>query len=160
MRKSAATTLVLVVLAVGLVWAVGEMLNVQVRAGKMRSRPSFLGKVVAELDYGTEVTVQKRQGPWVKITTPDGKSGWLHESALGEKAVAMSSGSGNVDTGASEDELALAGKGFTEEVEEEFKKQHSELDFTWVDRMESITVTPEQAEAFLAEGQVNQEGGR
>lgn len=161
MRRRVVLFCAVALLAAGLVWAAGEMLTVQVRSGKMRSRPSFLGQVVGEMTYGEQVTVLEQQGPWIRISGPGGQSGWLHESALSENKVEMSAGDQNVETSASDDELALAGKGFTEQVEAEYMKQNEDLDFTWVDRMEKIVVTPPEAELFLVEGQVVVgEGGR
>jgi len=111
--------------------------------------------------YGTQVKVGSRQGPWVQVTGPQGQTGWLHESALSEDELAMVSGDAVAATGASSEEIALAGKGFNDQVEQEYRKQNQDLDFQTVDRMEKIVITPEQAAAFLAAGQVKPaEGGR
>lgn len=148
-------------LVVGLAWATGEVLTVQVRETKLRSRPSFLGATVSDVSYGTQVTVASRQGPWVQVTAPRGKSGWLHESALSKEDLAMVSGGTEAATGASGEEIALAGKGFTDQIEKEYRKQNQDLDFAEVDRIEKIVVTPEQAAAFLDAGQIKPtEGGR
>lgn len=153
--------LLAVLLIAGVAWAVGEVMSIQVRTSKLRSRPSFLGSTVTEVAYGAQVTVRSKQGPWVEVSTPDGHAGWLHESALSEDELAMVSGSIDVDTGASGEEIALAGKGFNDQVENEYQKKHEDLDFTWVDLMEKMVISPEQAEAFLAEGQIQPaEGGR
>ncbi|MCP4291657.1 MAG: SH3 domain-containing protein [bacterium] len=152
------TTLLIIA---GLAWAGGEMMSVQVRTTKLRARPSFLGATVTSVGYGAQVAVERTQGPWVKVSIPDGESGWLHESALSEDELAMVSGTIDANTGASGDEIALAGKGFNDQVENEYQKKHSELDYTWVDLMEKMVITPEQAEKFLADGQVQpNEGGR
>lgn len=150
-----------VLMVAGLAWAAGEVMNVQVRTSKLRSRPSFLGSTVTEVGYGAQVTVSSQRGPWVEVTTPDGHSGWLHESALSEDELAMISGTIDANTGASGEEIALAGKGFNDQVESEYQKKHGDLDYTWVDLMEKMVISPEQAEKFLAEGQIKpSEGGR
>lgn len=149
------------ILTAGLAWAAGQVMSVQVRTTKMRSRPSFLGTTVSEMTYGTQVKIISQQGPWIQVTSPQGKSGWLHESALSKKELAMVSGGTEAATGASGEEIALAGKGFNAQVESEFRKRNQELDFKPVDRMEKLVITPEQAAAFLAAGQVEStEGGR
>ncbi|MFH0880636.1 MAG: hypothetical protein V2A34_13050, partial [Lentisphaerota bacterium] len=61
----------------------------------------------------------------------------------------------DVRTGASGEELALAGKGFNSDVEAEFKSQNKNVDFTWVDKMEKMKETPDELISFLKEGQVN-----
>ncbi len=152
-RLGAALWLALLLLA-GLAWAAGQVMSVQVRTSKLRSRPSFLGSAVSDVAYGTKVTVESQQGPWVKVQVAGGGAGWLHESALSEKELAMVSGSTEANTGASGEEIALAGKGFSEGVENEYRNKNQDQDFTWVDRMEKIVISPEQAERFLADGQV------
>lgn len=147
-------------LLAGVAWAAGQAMSVQVRTTKLRSRPSFLGSTISDVIYGTKVTVASQRGPWVKVNLSGGGSGWLHQSALSEKDLAMASGQTEANTGASGEEIALAGKGFSEEVEIEYRKQRREQDYTWVDRMEDIVISPEQAEQFLAAGQVTPaEGG-
>jgi len=160
-RRFGTGLLVTVLLVAGLAWAAGEILNVQVRTTQLRSRASFLGSSVGEIGYGAQVEVISQRGPWVQVTAPNGVSGWLHESALSEDELAMVSGTIDADTGASGEEIALAGKGFNDQVENEYQKKHGDLDYTWVDLMEKMVISPEQAEKFLAAGQVKpSEGGR
>jgi len=152
-----ATVLLLAVAA----WAVGEMMSIQVRNGALRTRPSFLGKVTTELQYGTRVTIKATRGPWIQVSDSAGNVGWIHDSALTDKKLKLVSGDVAAATGASSDEIALAGKGFNSQVEDEYKKGQPGEGFKWVDHMESIVISPEQAEAFLAAGEVkpNLEGG-
>ncbi|MFH1039203.1 MAG: SH3 domain-containing protein [PVC group bacterium] len=136
-----------------------DILNVQVRNGALRSKPSFLGQIVGSVSYGDRVTVIQEQGEWVLGRKGSGPQGWIHISALTDDEIELSAGSGTVETAASGDELALAGKGFNSDVEAEFKTRNSDIDFTWVDRMEKIIILPEQMEGFLKVGQVTAPGG-
>jgi len=155
-------TLAAVFLLAATAWAIGEVMSIQVRSGALRSRPSFLGRVTTELQYGTRVTIKAERGSWVKVTDTLGNTGWIHDSALSEKELKMVAGDVSAATGASSDEIALAGKGFSTQVEDEYKKGQPGEGFKWVDKMEAIVISPEQAEAFLAAGKVipNLEGGR
>jgi SH3-like domain-containing protein len=101
----------------------------------------------------------EEQGEWNKVSAPGGKTGWIHSSALTRKRIVMKAGAENVETAASGQELALANKGFNSDVEAQFKSQNKDLDFTWVDKMAKIKVTPEQAQAFLKAGDVAPKGG-
>jgi hypothetical protein len=58
--------------------------------------------------------------------------------------------------------VALAGKGFNEQVESSFRKQNKNLDYTWINRMETFKVSPDQMRSFLAQGNVTppSEGGK
>lgn len=140
---------------VGPVSAREAAMSVQIRTAQLRADPSFLGKLVATLDYGTRVTVSDEKGDWDFVTAPNGMTGWIHQSALTTKKVVMQAGANDVSTSASGQELALAGKGFNSDVEADFKKKNADIDFTWIDRMEKIKVTAAEMSAFLKEGQVH-----
>ncbi len=73
--------------------------------------------------------------------------------------LALRGGDETVAAGASTREVALAGKGFSEEVEREFRKTNAEADFQWVDRMERFVVDYSRVAAFLREGGVAPKGG-
>ena len=104
-------------------WAAKEM-SVQVRDGQLRNRASFLGAVTAQVAYGDRVTVNQTQAGWCEVAKADGAKGWIHESALTPKRVVMSSGTTDARSGASGEEVALAGKGFNSDVEREFKAKN------------------------------------
>ncbi len=140
-----------VLLAITAGVALAAPMSVQVRNGKVRATPSQLGKVVATVDYGATIQAGAVQNGWYPVTMPDGKTGWLHESALSRKAVAMRAGTGDAATGVSSDEVALAGKGFNEQVEAKMKAD-GKLDYTWVDKMSKIEVPADQIELFRAQG--------
>jgi SH3-like domain-containing protein len=140
-----------VLLAVSAGVALAAPMSVQVRNGKLRATPSQLGAVVATVDYGAVVQADAAQNGWYPVTTPDGKKGWLHESALSRKPIAMRAGTSDAATGASSDEVALAGKGFNEQVEAKLRAQGT-LDFTWVDRMTAFQASADQIMKFRAQG--------
>ena len=52
----------------------------------------------------------------------------------------------------SSDEVALAGKGFTPEVETGYRAKHPEMDFAQVDKIESYKVDPATLQTFIKEG--------
>ena len=60
-------------------------MSVQVRNCKVRATPSQLGRVIATVEYGAVVQAGALQKGWYPVTTADGKTGWLHESALSKK---------------------------------------------------------------------------
>lgn len=133
--------------------AVTTPMSVQVRDGKVRAKPSQLGPVVASVQYGDVVQAGELQRNWYPVTTADGKTGYLHESALSKKPIAMSAGTTDAATGVSSDEIALAGKGFNEQVESKLRAE-GKLDYTWVDRMSGFVVTAEEIVKFREQGQL------
>ena len=136
-------------------WAANEM-SVQVRDGQLRNRASFLGTVVGTVAYGDRVAVNQTQAGWCEVSIA-GKTGWIHESALTPKNVVLASGTADARVqSVGSEEVALAGKGFSKEVEAEYKKQNPQLDFTWVDWMGQQTVSNERLVAFLKQGNLAQ----
>lgn len=149
-RRYLAALALVMVAAVALAAAPTTM-SVQVKNGQLRVTPSFLGKIVAPVGYGVQVQVLETQGEWNKVSG-GGATGWIHNSALSRKKIVMTAGQQTAQTGASSDELALAGKGFNSDVEAKFKADHKDIDFKWVDRMEKMRVTPEQSRDFFKDG--------
>ena len=140
-----------VLLAISVSAAVTASMSVQVRHAKVRATPSQLGRVVATVEYGAVVQTGALQRGWYPVTLADGKTGWLHESALSKKPIKMQAGTSDAETGVSSDEVALAGKGFNEQVEAKLKAD-GKLDYTWVDRMAAFEVSEEQIKEFRAAG--------
>jgi hypothetical protein len=157
-----------VLAAVAALAASPKQMSVTVKETQVRMTPGFMGKILAALAYGDRVQVVDVQNGWAKVGLPAGKSGssgsrsqgegWVHLSALTDKKIVLKSGAANVGETASSGEVALAGKGFNKEVEAQYKENNN-LDYTWVDRMESFVVSPEQAIGFLQEGGLDTEGG-
>lgn len=140
-----------------------KTLSVQVREGQIRATPSFLGKMVAKVAYGDRVDLVEDRDAWKMVSIPGGKlQGWMHTSALTTKRVVLQAGQAGVQTGATRDELALAGKGFNEQVETAFRKENKNIDYTWVNRMEAFLVSQDQMRSFLARGNLvpPAEGGK
>lgn len=140
--------------------ALNQKMSVQIQDGKLRADPSFLGKVLGSVAYGESVTVIKQQDPWFFVSAKGGQlTGWIHNSALTEKEIVLRSGGADVRKTASQKEVALAGKGFSADVEKEFKTSHPNLNFTWVDRMEKFVITDQEIRQFLKEGDLSPAGG-
>ena len=119
----------------------------------------MLAPPVGAAKYGDAVTVEQRAGGWARVRTAAGLSGWLHESTLTKKRIQLQAGEQTVAGGASVQEVALAGKGFSEEVEKEYRKENKTADYAAVDRLEKRSVPPDRIAAFLREGGVVPPGG-
>lgn len=135
-----------------------KTMSVQVKEGQVRSTPSFLAEIILKPLYGDRVEIIQDKGPW-KMVAIRGVQGWMHASALTAKTIVLKAGATNVQTSATGGEIALAGKGFSEEVEKKYKTLNRNLDYAWVDRMEKFQVSSEQMQGFLKQGMVKPEGG-
>ncbi|MDG4475075.1 SH3 domain-containing protein [Thiovibrio frasassiensis] len=133
--------------------------SVAVQKGAVRISPMPFGKIIATLGYGERVDVLEEQGLWLKVREQHrGREGWMHSGSLIAKAIVLKPGE-RVGAGASEDELALGGKGFNAQVEAEYKARQKDLNYAAVDWMERIQVTPAAMREFLAKGGLQALGG-
>lgn len=137
-------------------------MSISVESADIRATPGGLGRVVGSLGYTTVVDVIEESGSWCRIATKDGRtSGWIPAKSLAQGRLRLDAGR-DVTGGASASETALAGKGFTEQVEKEYRRKNPKVDFTWVDRMLAFKVPQEEILAFLKQGGVDpaKGGGR
>lgn len=144
-------------LATALTAVAGEpkTMNVQVRKGQLRSTPSYLSRVTATVKYTDRVAVFNEQNGWLRVRpVAGGAEGWIHKTALTRKKLTLTSGEIDATRTVSTEEQALAGKGFNADVEAEFKNRNEAMDFTWVDRMEKITIPVSTLTQFLKAGAV------
>lgn len=137
-----------------------RQMSVQVKKGQVRSRPTFLGKIVGTLSYGDRVNLVEEKKTWFRIAMPGaGISGWMHASSLTRKKIVLTAGAADVREAATSDELALAGKGFNKQVEGEFRAKNRHIDFTWIDQMEQYAVSKSQINRFIQYGGLTPTGG-
>lgn len=158
-RRCLMTCLTLMLGASIIMAAAPSRMNVQVQSGQIRATPTFLGKVLMTVSYGVSVEILQTQGDWMQVKSSQGQVGWMHKSALTTKQVSMSSGGSTAKSGASSDELALAGKGFNSDVEREYKAKNKNLNFAAVDRMEKIKIPTTEIQTFLQTGAVKPADG-
>lgn len=137
-----------------------QMMSVEVRSGQMRERPGFLGRMITILPYGDRVDIQAEEGDWRKVTSKtQGKTGWMHISALTEQEIILKPTNKDVEAAAQTDELALAGKGFNKQVEEKYQEE-AKLDYSKVDAMEDYSVSQDEVQDFVKSGDLGQGGGQ
>ena len=114
---------------------VGDTNYINVNSANLKSSTGFFASNTGTVTYGDEVKVLALSGKYAQVQTTTGnKTGWIPKTSLTSKRVSKS---GNIGS-TSGSELALAGKGFTPEVEAEYKNEHKDLSaaFKVVDAME------------------------
>lgn len=130
--------------------------QISVRETIIREKPSFLGEVITKLPYGYEVTVLDTYGAWSSILLPEDKIGWLHTASISSEKIELTRSSREIGN-TSSSEVALAGKGFNKEVEEQYINQNS-MDYSWIDYMETLEVDIESLIEFTNEEGLYLEG--
>jgi uncharacterized protein YraI len=146
--------LALVLLIPGTGW--GEVLKVAQPNQSLYPDPDFGSTPVGTVPEGAEVNVETQAGDWFKVEF-QGKTGWLNRQAFGRPQASTGFSLPGLLTGkpvkeTSSDEVALAGKGFTPEVENSYRSKHPEMNFAQVDKIESFTVAPAKLQTFITEG--------
>ncbi len=143
--------LAMVLAAVTLAWA-AETMSVQVKQGRVYAKPNFLSKLQATLPYGAKLQVEDENGAWRQVRAK-GLQGWMHVSALTENEISLQAGTGKAATGASSEEMTLAGKGFNKQVEASYKATNKRLNYRAVNKMEkSYPVSVAQIKKFIKTG--------
>lgn len=156
-RPSRAQVLLIAVLAVFVAVLLAETLVVKVRTTNLKKEPVFYAPTVAVLQAGTQVEKIGEQQGWFQVRTPQGQTGWLHSSAVQAKKLSLLPT--QAKTGATAQEVSLAGKGFNKQVEEQHKSGNPSLNYAAVDKMLRLKVDPAQLKAFLEKGRLGEFGG-
>jgi len=129
----------------------GSTLYVAVKTLTLKSGTGAFDSNKATLNYGDKVTVIKVDGKYAEIKSEadPAKTGWALTANLSKKQIVA----GSTST-ASAKEMALAGKGFSQETEKNLKNQKKDLNFADVDRTEAIKVKEHEVKKFLEEGKL------
>ncbi len=131
---------------------VGDEVAISVQNQSIYPMPAFYASPVEPVSYGTLASIDQIDGEWFKITTSLGKAGWIHRTSV-TGAIQTTSGGTSTSGSVTSDEIMLAGRGFSRDIEETYAGEHPELNFSIVNNMEtSWTVSPQQLYQFLVEG--------
>ena len=145
----------LVGVLVGLSPGLAETLKVERAGTQMYQAPNFGSTPLGSVPSGAEVAVMSRSGDWVQVNY-QGKTGWVHRTAFPQATSGVAKMPGFLTGGpvreTKGDEVALAGKGFTPEVEASYRQKNPSLNYASVDQVEKFQVSPTQLAAFIREG--------
>ena len=136
----------------------GDKVYVSVKTVTMKSTSGGGAKNVSDLSYGDELKVLSVSGNkiQVQLASNQKKSGWISANTVTKKKIVKTSGGGKVS--ASSSELALAGKGFTEESEKVVESADEDMDYSKVDAIESVSVSDSELESFIIDGHLQGAG--
>ncbi len=154
MKKLAAMLFVLTLAGAAIAGVkAGSQVTIRVMSAKVMKAPKFIGTTAASLSRGDALTVKEVKGDWYRVE--GAAKGWVHKTSVIEGKVELSTTpGGGGDGGASRDEVELAGRGFTPQIEDSYKRDNPNLDFAHVDAIERTGIDPAELEAFVAEGEL------
>ena len=128
----------------------GSNVTIRVMSAKVMKGPKFIGPTAGSVSRGDQLTVKEVKGDWYRVE--GSVKGWVHKQNVVEGKVALSTKPGSGGSGASRDEVELAGRGFTPQIEAEYRDANPNLDFSHVDAIEKTSVDPSSLAAFAKEG--------
>jgi len=142
------------------VLAAAETVVVKRDGARVMKAPRFFGEACkVTVASGQKVSLLERTGGWARIAAPGDGRCWLHETAWTDRKPGELVG--NPAT-ASQRDIELAGRGFSEAEEKNFRSTNPDLapDFAIIDAYvtRSSETPPDELTRFLAAGQLG--GGK
>jgi SH3-like domain-containing protein len=119
---------------------------VAVQTVAVKDSTGFFAKELGNLSLGDAVRLIREDGKWSNIQAGN-VTGWVASSSLSARRVVGS------NTAVTASEVAMAGKGFSPDMEMEYRK--SGLDYSMVDSMERIAVPTDELLRFIIEGRLS-----
>jgi hypothetical protein len=138
--------------------AMAASVKVITQQAVIRKDKRFFAPPVVAVPYGEVLNELAREGDWLRVQYR-GNQGWIHVSAVQEQKVELSSLMKSKAKETSQDEVALAGKGFTPEVEKAFRAKNPQMKYDLVDRIEGYRVSMEEVQMFVRDGWLREPGG-
>jgi hypothetical protein len=138
--------------------AMAASVKVITQQAVIRKDKRFFAPPVVAVPYGEVLNELAREGDWLRVQYR-GNQGWIHVSAVQEQKVELSSLMKSKAKETSQDEVALAGKGFTPEVEKAFRAKNPQMKYDIVDRIEGYRVSMEEVQMFVRDGRLREPGG-
>ena len=123
----------------------GKTLYVAVENAPVKDSAGNFSSERGKLPLGTMVTAVSEKGKWTEIRAGN-LTGWVASADLSARRV-IASGS-TVTPG----EVALAGKGFSPQMETEYRR--GGLDYSRVDSMERIAIPGTELQRFIIDGRL------
>ena len=130
----------------------GGTMYVAAKTVELKSSTGFFASGRGTLQYGATVTVLQINGKWAEVRSVANSSvsGWTAVANLSAKRIVS-----GATSGATANEVALAGKGFNQEVENAYKAKDS-LNYADVDWTEAQKVPMQELQNFIVEGRLSQ----
>jgi hypothetical protein len=124
----------------------------------IRKDKRFFAPMVTRMPYGEIIEELERQGDWLRVNYR-GMEGWIHISAVQEQKFSLASLAGQRAEEATKEEVALAGKGFTPDVEKAFRNKNPNMRYDLVNQVQSFKISELQLLDFLHAGNLKEPGG-
>ena len=154
-RGSAGTLILLgLPLLCAVAWAAEQLMVIEKEAAIRRDKRTYSPRV-GTVTEGKEVTVLEKDPPWIRVEYGT-VQGWMNESSVtDDRSLVLSSDASA--RGVRATEQSAAGRGFTPEVEKEYRKANPDLKpaFDFLDQVEKTKVPDETIIKFIEAGKLS-----
>ncbi|MEE9549916.1 MAG: hypothetical protein V3W08_05905 [Candidatus Binatia bacterium] len=133
--------------------ALAKKITVRVKEAKICKEKVYRLPFVATVKRGDLLEEISMEEDWYKVKTAADKVGWIKASSVLPSKVELTTEETGLEQVA-EAEVTLAGKGFNEQVEREYREENPDLDFDIVDQIEKIGIDERDLEKFILEGKL------
>ena len=120
---------------------------VSVQAEEMKESASNFSRTLGSLSMGDQTSLVSEDGRWSHVRT-ETLTGWVRSSSITSRRV-LPAGTSTATAA----EIALAGKGFSPDIEIEYRR--TGMDYSLVDLMENTVISPQELLNFIREGRLN-----
>ena len=138
--------------------ALAASVQVIIQEGVIRKDRRFFSPPLIRAPYGSVLEEKGRQRDWMRVNYR-GREGWIHKSAVQEQkfeATPLASGRAQES---SQDEIAMAGKGFTPEVENAFREKNPNMRYDQVNKVQNFNLDEQRIQSFIRVGGLKEPGG-
>ena len=135
---------------------VGQTVTVKREGARLMKAPRFFGQACGvPIAAGTKAKILEVQKGWARIAAPGNGACWLHESAWSDREAGELAGSSGQ---ASQRDVELAGRGFSEAEEKRYRGEHKDLDKCYeaveAHLARGAETQPDVLAKFMAEGKL------
>ena len=143
--------------------ALAETMYVQAKTAQLRAGKTSLDKVTANVRFGDQLEVIRKDGSWVEAKTAGGQQGWIFSNKLTSTKPAAGDGdlaslgksfrqkeASNVTASAGSRGLDKVSEGYAKQANITKDVQDS------VDRMAAYRITDQEVEDFLQKGRLGE----
>ena len=122
---------------------------ISAKSAALKSSTWFFAGTNGTLNLGDRVSVLQVNGNWAEVRSAANSSlsGWTSVSNLSPRQIVATG------TGASASEIAMAGKGFNQEIEDSYKGSGG-YNYADVDNTEAIMISQDDLYNFVSEGRL------
>jgi replication initiation and membrane attachment protein DnaB len=131
-----------------------ETVTVITKQGAIRESCRYFSPVKVTAHHNDVLEVISKEGEWYKVEFK-GIQGCINKSEVEKKSISFSNIAGSEKQSTSNEEVALAGKGFNPQIEEAYKKENPNLNFGAVNKIENYKVSESKLIKFIQSGKLN-----